>query len=81
MKRGENHLICLIDFLWLTHLYSGGECIRISELGAPAMKAVLQGLSSFLYTQSNIPTVCDFSGGYFDKGRKNKPAMNVVICQ
>lgn len=45
------------------------------------MKAVLQGLSSFLYTQSNIPTVCDFSGGHFDKGRKNKPAMNVVICQ
>ena len=48
----------------------------MSELGELARKVVLQGLSSFLHSQT---TVCDFSGGHFDKGRENKPATNAVF--
>ena len=79
-RRGYNHFIELFDLLWLTHLYSEDGYCQDVRARSPARKAVPQSSSSFLCLLSNIPVVCDFSGGHINRNRKSESAMD-VMCQ
>lgn len=80
--RGDySHLFWLGSFLSLTHLYGGGWVHQDIRAGSTTRKPVLQGLPSFLCLSSNIPMVCDFSGGHFDREREraNQPQMWLYV--